>query len=186
MGRLFVLLLVAAPAWASEVFVHLDLSESMRAAMQRGAVQALRVELATQIVETREPTAIVSDVEAGTWRLRAFIVTRDATYIVHPRGQEIVVTANTRADVLVAVPALFVAGRATLHGKPFAGSMLVSPSKPKSASWSVNVPVDAHGRFAFPLPWPGECDVRLYSRNTMVAMVPGVAITTTNVDVAAP
>lgn len=186
MGRLLALLLVAVPASASEVFVHLDLSESMRAAMQRGAVQALRVEIGSQVVETREPTAIVSDIEAGTWRLRAFIVTRDATYIVHPRGQEIVVAAGTRADVVVAVPALFVSGRVTLHGKPFAGTMLVSPSKPKGASWSVNVPADAHGRFAFPLPWPGECDVRLYSRGAMAAMVPHVSIVTTTADIAAP
>src|SRR4051794_32483102 len=131
MARLLALLLVAAPAFASEVVVHLDLSDSMRAGLERGAIQALRVEIwaphgQARIVETKEPTAVVSDVEAGTWRLRAFIVMRDATYIVDPRGQEIAVAADTRADVLVSVPALLVSGTMTLHGKPFAGRMQAS------------------------------------------------------------
>ena len=43
MTRLLALLLVAAPAFASEVVVHLDLSDSMRAGLERGAIQALRV-----------------------------------------------------------------------------------------------------------------------------------------------
>jgi len=192
MARLLALLLVAVPAFASDVFVHLDLSDSMRAGLESGAIQALRVEIAAphreaRIVETKQPVAIVSDVDAGTWRLRAFVLTRDATYIVHPRGEEIAVAADTRADVLVQVPALFVSGTMTLRGTPFAGRMLLSPSQRDRASWSVAVPLDEKGRFAFPVPWPGEWDLQLYARGAETsARVPRVAFRTTRVDVALP
>src|ERR1051326_689616 len=192
MARLLAFLLVAAPACASEVVVHLALSDSMRAGLERGAVQALRVEIAAphreaHIVETKEPVAIVSDVDAGTWRLRAFVVMRDAMYIVHPRGEEIAVAADTRADVIVQVPPLLVSGTMTLRGTPFAGRMLVSPSVRDRAAWSVNVPIDEKGRFAFPVPWPGDWDLQLYARGAdMSAKVPRVAFRTTRVDVTLP
>jgi hypothetical protein len=169
MLRFLALLFVAVPAVAAEVVVHLDLSDSMRAGLADGTVRAIRVELAAQpgqaqIVETKGPVAVLSDVDAGSWRLRTFLIVRGATYIVDPRGLEVDVAPNVRNDVVVPVPALLVAGTMSLHGKPFHGTFLTMPWKPARASWTLTVPVDAQGRFAFPLPWAGDWTLQLYRR----------------------
>src|ERR1043166_6227840 len=170
MSRFLALLLfAAAPAFASEVVVHLDLSDSVRAGLERGTIRGFRVDLhapsrEARVAETTEPLAMLNDVEAGTWRLCAFLLLRDATYIVDPRGEEIEVKPDVRNDVLVSIPALLVAGRVSPHGKPFHGTMQVMPWKPARASWTVTVPVDAQGRFVFPLPWAGEWTLQLFRR----------------------
>ena len=103
--------------------MHLDLSNSLRAGLADGKVRAIRVELSAphreaHITETKEPVAVLGDVDGGTWRLRTFVLTRDATYIVDPRGVEVEVAPDVRNDVAVPVPALLITGTVSLHGKP--------------------------------------------------------------------
>jgi hypothetical protein len=167
MARLLALLFLAAPALASEVIVHLDLSNSIRAGLAGGKVRAIRVELGAphrdaHIAETKKPVAVLGDVDGGSWTLRTFVLTRDATYIVDPRGLQVEVVPGIRNDVAAPVPALLMSGTVSLHGKPFHGRMLAMPWKPTRPSWTLVVPLDEQGRFAVPLPWAGEWTLQLY------------------------
>src|ERR1044071_3631384 len=90
-----ILLLAAIPAFADDVTVHFDVSDSVRDAMARGEIQSLRVTVATQgFTDTKETAAVVHNVAPGTWTARAFIRTATETYVVDPDGVKFDVVAG--------------------------------------------------------------------------------------------
>src|ERR1051326_2160663 len=69
---MFALLLLTVPAFAEDVTVHFDVSDSVRDAMKRGDIKTLRVAIATQgYADTKTTTAVIKNVAPGTWTARA-------------------------------------------------------------------------------------------------------------------
>jgi len=156
------LLLLTVPAFAEDVTVHFDVSDSVRDAMARGEIKSLRVTVATQgFIDTKETTAIVHNVAPGTWTARAFIRTAMETYVVDPAGVKFDVVAGLPAEVTLPVHSIFVTGRVALHGQPL-HQFSVWPSERKPGTWGFAAPIDGEGRFAFPVPHAGDYNLEVW------------------------
>jgi len=156
------LLLLAVPAFAETVTVHFDVSNSVRDAMARGEIKALRVQIATQgFHDTKTTTAVVKDVAPGTWTARAFIQTAAETYVVDPAGVKVEVVPGLPADVTVPVHSIFVTGSVARGDKPL-HQFSVRPSEHKPGTWGFAAPIDSEGRFAFPVPHAGDYDLEVW------------------------
>ena len=159
------LFLLTVPAFAEDVTVHFDVSDSVRDAMARGEIKSLRVTIETQgFTDAKATTAVLHNVAPGTWKARAFIQTAMETYVVNPDGLKFDVVAGQPASVTLPVQSIFVTGVLTRHGKPFlAHQFSVWPSEHKRGSWGFAAPFDEQARFAFPVPHAGDYDLQVYS-----------------------
>jgi hypothetical protein len=157
------LLLAAIPAFAERLTVHLQLSDSVRAALQRGDLKGFYVGVDDRSVFTTETTAVLDGVDPGKRSLRVIFNARTGYWALDPNG--IPVDVKPGAEVTVPVDALFVTGTIALHGKPFHGSMNLWPSERTRKSWGFSVPADEDGKFAFPLPRAGAYDLQLGWKN---------------------
>ena len=167
------LLFVALPTFASDLAVHFDLSDSVRAALQRGQIKAVRIGVASHSVEMTGDTTIVRDVEPGKTTIRAFIITDKSNYVVDPKGVDVVVAPDARTEVTVPVHSQFITGTISLRGKPLhAHQMSIMPSDANPGNWGFAVPFDEEGRFAFPLPCAGDWDLQLWWNREVWASIP--------------
>jgi hypothetical protein len=154
------LLLAAIPAFAERLTVHLQLSDSVRAALQRGDLKGFYVGVDDRSVFTKETTAVLDGVDPGKRSLRVIFSARTGYWALDANG--IPVDVKPDAEVTVPVDALFVTGTIALHGKPFHGNMNLWPSeRVPHKSWGFSVPADEEGKFAFPLPHAGAYDLQL-------------------------
>ncbi len=168
-----ILLLAAVPAFAERVTVHLDLSDSVRAALGRGDIKGVYVSVAGHSVLTKETTTIVDDVPPGKASERAFLNTGRGNYVVNPKEPPVDVKAGV--EVTVPIHSLLVIGTLSLHGKPVHGNIHFWPSEPSRDNWGFVVASDEEGRFIAPLPHAGPYDLAVDWRNRVqIAMVPHV------------
>lgn len=175
MKRFLILLLLAVPAFAEDVTVHFDVSDSVRDAMARGEIKSLRATIETQgYTDTKDTTVVLHNVAPGTWKARAFIQTAMETYVVNADAVKVDVVAGQPASVTLPVQSIFVTGTLTRHGKPFlAHQFTVWPTGKKPGSWGFAAPFDQEARFAFPVPHAGDYDLQVYSDDRkLVATVP--------------
>jgi hypothetical protein len=159
---MFALLLLTVPAFAEDVTVHFDVSDSVRDAMKRGDIKTLRVAIATQgYADTKTTTAVIKNVAPGTWTARAFIQTAEESYVVDPAGMKIDVVAGLPAVVTLPVHSIFVTGSIAPQGQPL-HQFSVWPSERKPGAWGFAAPIDGKGRFAFPVPHAGDYNLEVW------------------------
>ena len=180
-----ILLLAAVPAFAERVTVHLDLSDSVRAALARGDIVGVYVSVAGHAVLTKGTTAIVDDVPPGKASVRALLNTGRGNYVIDLK--EPPVDVKPGAEVTVPVHSLLVIGTLSLHGKPVHGDIYFCPSKPSRDNWGFVVASDEKGRFIAPLPHAGPYDLAVDWRNRVqIAMVPHVELRDTEAHIDLP
>jgi hypothetical protein len=159
---LALLLLLTVPAFAEDVTVHLDVSDSVRDAMARGQIKALRVAIATQgYADTTTTTATISNVAPGTWTARAIILTAMTQYVVDPAGMKVDIAAGVPSVLTLPVHSIFVTGSVALQGKQL-HQFSVWPSERKPGTWGFAAPIDGEGRFAFPVPHAGDYNMEVW------------------------
>lgn len=158
--------------------VRLDLSESVRAHLEKGTIKAIKVTAAhsdakrPQERETKSDEVTFADLAAGKWSIRSFIVTEAATYVVDPHDVvEVDLQPGTPAERRLEVGSLMLAGKVTDHGKPFDGQVNLWPSEKKADAWGFTAPLDTEGRFLFPLHHPGNWDVRLVTQDRKISVI---------------
>jgi len=177
-----VALLFAIPAFASDLTVHLDLSDSVRAALAHGQIKSVLVGVGTgrQGIDTTNDTVVVHDVAPGKTNVRAFLRAGEL-YVVDPKGVDVDVPPAGNVDVTVPIHSLFVTGSVTQHGQPFHGHQMnifpsVPPAPPSRDNFGFAVPFDKDGHFAFPLPHAGEWDLTVWiDRGQLAAKIKNFA-----------
>lgn len=181
-----ILLLAAIPAFAETVTVHLQLSDSIRAAVARGDIEKIIVGIDQASATADGTTAVLQNVDPGKGKLRAIVKTHDSYFATDGNPVEVVVKPG--ADITMPLDLLFVTGTATLHGKPFHGSVNVWPSvRVPRQSWGFAAGVDEQGKFAFPLPRAGAYDVTFnWNNRGQSVLVPGVEFKGTDTHVELP
>jgi hypothetical protein len=180
------LLLAAIPAFAERLTVHLQLSDSVRAALQRGDLKGFYLGVDDRSVFTKETTAALDGVNPGKRSLRVIFKAQTGDWVLDPSGTPVDIQPG--AEVTVPVDALFVTGTITLHGKPFHGNMGFWPSeRVPHKSWGFAVPADEDGKFAFPLPSAGAYDLQLGWKNRgQSAPMPHVEFNSAEAHIAMP
>jgi hypothetical protein len=159
------LLLAAIPAFAERVTVHLQFSDSVRAAIARGDIQNIAVGIDDRTIVTKETTAVIDNVDPGMRKLHAILMTRQHGNFVAD-ANPMLVDVKPGVEVTVPVDVLFVTGEASLHGKPFHGDINVWPSeRVPHQSWGFSAPADEEGKFAFPVPRAGAYDLQMTWKN---------------------
>ncbi len=166
---LALLAFLAVPAFASDVTIHLDLSDSVRAALAHGQIKSVLVGIGVHPkgIDTTNDTVVVHDVAPGKTNVRAFLRTPEELYVVDSKGVDVDVPPDGNVDVTLPVHSLFVTGSVTQHGQPFHGHQMnifpsVPPAPPSRDNFGFAVPFDKDGHFAFPLPHAGEWDLTVW------------------------
>lgn len=158
-------LLIALPTFASEIAVKVELNDSLRAAVARGDVK-VRVSAESHAYDADEGAPVVlRDVSPGKVKVRAFIHTARGIWVDDPKGVEVDVPRDGRAEVTVPVTSRIIIGSVSRHGKPFRGNMSLFPSDVNRDNWGFSVPIDEKGTFAFPLPHGGDWDLQIWWAN---------------------
>jgi hypothetical protein len=180
-----ILFLAVVPAFAEKVTVHLDLSESVRAALGRGDIEGVYVSVAGHAVLTKDTTTIVDGVAPGKATVRAILNTGKGNYVVNPK--DLSVDVKPGAEVTVPIHSLLVIGTISLHGKSLHGSITFWHSESPREDPVVGVPSDDEGRFIAPLPHAGPYDLMVEWRNRgQIAIVPHVELRDTGAHIDLP
>jgi hypothetical protein len=202
--RIRVALLIASFVFASigssestdktRLVVHLDPSTSVRDALRDRRIDAIEIagysDNESFRLKANDTTPLTTAVAPGKWKIQAFMMIGDKNYVVEPpAGFEITVPPTAGFDVKVPVQALMVSGRVKGDVPSARVQLNLIPSEGKPGNWGFAVPLDAEGRFFFPLPKEGKWDVNIRTRSRELdALLPDFELgsETNGVEIAVP
>jgi hypothetical protein len=175
--------LLAETGSPSDVVIHLDLTDSVRAYLKNGRtikVSAFKVQPLSMshnpgaVADTKTDTALLHALPPGSWKI-VTMIDMGPLYLMED-DRQIEVPPGTRIEETISIPGIIATGRVTLHGRPLYGQMSLWPVDGDN-KWGFSVSFDKAGRFAFYLPHPGKWDLQMMGREESVsALIPGFEI----------